>query len=156
MANDLSELKRVIEIDDEQRANLETLAAHLEQYAEERNQDVKFSMDTYFEEVDGTAEFEPVDAWEYRDSICDTVCCALGHGILAGIEPDVGATESWLVYSKQFGGDDLYNWVFSCAWADADNTPIGAAKRIRWVLEGKAVPMFTVVVYDDSHLRAAV
>ena len=72
--------------------------------------------------------------------------CALGYGPLAGvITTDV---INWSRYSiKYFGcnsltltmaeplNDDTWLWCFSGGWYINDNTPEGAGKRIRWLLE---------------------
>ena len=81
---------------------------------------------------------------------CGTSCCAMGHLPLLGYEGRKG--EHWTQYGERitglspsdFGKDDerrdpeqisLWNWMFSCAWADNANTPVHAAKRIAFVLD---------------------
>lgn len=76
---------------------------------------------------------------------CGTVCCALGHGPLAGIE--VGDAPDWLSYSENFlslvftletqrsiANDNAWDWCFASDWDVVDNTASGAAARIRWML----------------------
>lgn len=66
---------------------------------------------------------------------CGTVGCAVGHGPYAGIPklPD----EIWPDYAiRVFGiGQEDFAWCFSGSWDGVDNSPIGAAKRILWLLE---------------------
>lgn len=67
---------------------------------------------------------------------CGTAGCAIGHGPFAGIPKY--ADESWYAYAERvFSGSDgdLFDWLFSSAWYDYDNTPEGAAKRILHTLE---------------------
>lgn len=69
---------------------------------------------------------------------CGTVCCALGHGPMAGIPvgDDYSSWEDYCFYN--FGVDvssPEYDWLFHANWAYVDNTPKGAAKRIRIYLK---------------------
>jgi hypothetical protein len=71
----------------------------------------------------------------YRDPECKTVACAAGHGPLFGIKKWRG--ENWTEYSHRvFTGHNwiLWNWLFDGQWAGVDNTPKGAAARIRYAL----------------------
>ena len=66
---------------------------------------------------------------------CGAVACAVGHGPAAGIPPVAG--EDWTTYGHRvfdMGGEEWY-WCFSDKWTGIDNTPHGAAKRIRHLLE---------------------
>jgi hypothetical protein len=69
---------------------------------------------------------------------CGTVCCAIGHGPLAGVEVPKGVT-NWDEYCyKVFGTaieEKAWRWLFSYQWAKIDNTAKGAAKRIGIYLE---------------------
>lgn len=82
-----------------------------------------FDMDVYTKE-----------SWERDD--CGTGGCAAGHGPYAGI---IKANESWTSYvTRAFGlhvSDPARSWCFSSQWCNTDNTPLGAAKRIEWLLE---------------------
>lgn len=66
--------------------------------------------------------------------------CAAGHGPAAGLPIQEG--EAWGKYAYRcFGGtSDLVGWCFSAKWAKTDNTPEGAAARIRWVLRHGEIP----------------
>jgi hypothetical protein len=76
---------------------------------------------------------------EHRDyaGCCGSVGCAIGHGPYAGIEKH--SNDLWVEYSERAFGLDRYSkewrWCFSEAWSDVDNSPEGAAGRIRYYLE---------------------
>lgn len=68
---------------------------------------------------------------------CGTVCCLLGLGPFAGIEPTED-TDNWRRYaSANFTNefDTLYVFLFHHYWKHIDNSPKGGAKRIHWFLE---------------------
>lgn len=106
------------------RTNLRILADYLE--SEELK--AAFSMETYSE---AGAEYKPV---------CGSVGCAIGHGPYAGIPK--AAEEAWAEYTERVFDLDMneLRWCFSGLWAKYDNTPQGAAKRIRYLLEHGAPP----------------
>lgn len=74
---------------------------------------------------------------------CGTAACAVGHGPAAGLfvlpsEIDMGAIFSpvrWFEYAHRvFGVSEFSNdfiYMFGGGWAEVDNTPKGAARRIR-------------------------
>lgn len=78
----------------------------------------------------------PVDAGKLE---CGAVACALGHGPAAGIIPEEHI--SWYTYSTKYFGTVFgetaggYRWCFDRDWAEVDNTPKGAGKRIAFMLE---------------------
>ncbi len=67
---------------------------------------------------------------------CGSVGCAVGHGPHAGIPKLL--TEDWFKYSERAFGlnSDSNEWMylFSSSWEERDNTPQGAAARIRAVV----------------------
>jgi hypothetical protein len=69
---------------------------------------------------------------------CGSVGCAVGHGPGAGfpVQPD---DLDWVAYSERvFGlpvGEPTWEWCFAGGWYWTDNTPLGAAKRIRHLVE---------------------
>ena len=83
------------------------------------------------------SEYQPITFYpnsvdESVYSWCGTVACAAGHGPMAGIKglPN----ESWAMYTARSftGGDsDMFSYLFGADWVYADNTPKGAAARIR-------------------------
>jgi hypothetical protein len=111
------------------RDNLEKLAAYLEKLPEDYTH---FDMSVFFQRGDFTRTY--VDATLAGD--CGTVACAVGHGPVAGI---ILATESsgWTDYGEKAFElvFDEWDWCFSSGWASVDNTPHGAAKRIRQLLD---------------------
>lgn len=112
-------------------ANMARLADYLEALPDDY---VDFDMSNY-REGEGRGAIARV--------VCGTAGCAVGHGPNAGIKPLRG--ETWYEYSQRaFTGDDYaWQWCFSGAWSYRDNTPKGAAARIRWFLKN-GVP-------DDSY-----
>lgn len=72
---------------------------------------------------------------------CGSVGCAIGHGPDANI-PAL-KNEDWTKYSSRAfipsTQYSMWRWCFSPEWAFVDNTPQGAAKRIRWLL-AKGLP----------------
>ena len=74
---------------------------------------------------------------EWCTQTCGTIGCAAGHGPYAGV-PKFDS-ESWTTYvSRAFGlgiADWSRQWCFSSNWVGVDNTPLGAAKRIDYLLE---------------------
>lgn len=106
------------------RTNLEILADYLE--SEKLKAD--FSMEIYSE--DG-ADYKPV---------CGSVGCAIGHGPYAGLPKR--PKETWYAYADRVFGlpPTEWRWCFSAYWARSDNTPEGAAKRIRYLLKRGAPP----------------
>lgn len=72
------------------------------------------------------------------DHVCGTAGCAVGYGPQAGF-PILRTDLDWLSYSERvFGveweGDD-WDFLFGAEWKDIDNTPTGAAKRIRFYIK---------------------
>ena len=68
---------------------------------------------------------------------CGTVGCAVGHGPYAGIPKTT--SEEWGAYSRRAfissESGDAWMFCFDGSWARVDNTPQGAAKRIRYFLK---------------------
>lgn len=65
--------------------------------------------------------------------------CAVGWGPTAGVQR-ICEDSSWERYAdrvflgKGSASCDGWFWCFSSTWAETDNTPQGAAKRILWML----------------------
>ncbi len=111
-----------------QRDNLRTLAGYLESLPADYD---RFRMHTFqarfLNDPDSTVEhvFQP------QPLECGSVGCAVGHGPNAGVPWD--GYHDWLAYATgEFG--DGYEWCFSGSWSAFDNTALGAAKRIRYML----------------------
>lgn len=74
---------------------------------------------------------------------CGTVACAAGHGPAAGILPLdnhilVDDSIDWFAYTEDLFELDFESrehvWCFGGGWSLHDNTPQGAAKRIRYLI----------------------
>lgn len=119
----------------EHRANLERLAAHLESLPASgvRDDHRFFDMQMYAVRYGGRSV---VTALPRTATHCGTVCCAAGHGPAAGLPAE--GHEDWVTYTQRVFGvgglDDRHCWMFAGAWFMRDNTPAGAAARIRWLL----------------------
>jgi hypothetical protein len=91
----------------------------------------KFDMSEYMLTRDGDF-WQALDITERSKPACGTVACAVGHGPSAGIR--VYGDESWQDYSDRVFGDlgaDDFQYMFGSEWSNYDNTPRGAAARIR-------------------------
>ena len=66
---------------------------------------------------------------------CGSVGCAIGFAPFAGFQKHSG--ETWTRYSWRLFVEDSkeWAWCFDEAWEDVDNTPIGAAQRIQYLLD---------------------
>ena len=92
----------------------------------------KFSMSEYCVDVHSYHSY-----CEPEKHSCGTVACALGQGPDAGI--DATGFYDWLIYAKKsFGvesGTKAYDFMYSWAWCDVDDTATGAGHRIKLFLE---------------------
>ena len=74
-------------------------------------------------------------ALSWRD--CGAVGCALGHAPELGGAFTPKSGEVWEDYCERVFGIHAYSsewdWMFSWNWGEMDNTPRGAAQRIRWL-----------------------
>ena len=121
--------------------SLETLATYLES----GELKAEFTM-AYFFDVDA----------DLGMPTCGSSGCAVGHGPYAGISKIPG--EGWVSYgTRAFGlssGDLDWLWCFSSVWVNVDNTPRGAAKRIRYLLaNGKPPEWFDIQWLEDPGVR---
>lgn len=110
--------------------NLTTLANYLERVSPDAFDMGKFSVDKHGKEL-GLHVHE-----------CGTVACAVGWGPAAGFPP-LPSDEFWTNYSHRvfglYAGDAAWDWCFGWQWGGVDNTPTGAAKRIRYLIK-RGVP----------------
>lgn len=107
------------------RENLQKLADHLDTVKPEAFDMSWFAMD------------EHGDGLDLHQHDCGTAGCAVGYGPAAGFpvtQDDIG----WIDYSERVfglvGDSDVWEWCFSGMWWHQDNTPTGAARRIRHLL----------------------
>lgn len=92
----------------------------------------KFDM-KYFREPGGSCETHE----------CNSVGCVIGHCTILddwdNISKDINGRINFSAWSRQFAGLDGFSdewvWCFSDEWKTVDNTPIGASKRILWLIK---------------------
>jgi hypothetical protein len=111
--------------------NLLKLAAYLETLPDDYEQ---FDMHEYMmvRNVNHRGHHEILSIDERSKPVCGTVACAVGHGPAAGIR--VYGDECWGSYADRVFGflpDDGFDYMFASGWSVDDNTPKGAAARIR-------------------------
>ena len=91
---------------------------------------------------------------------CGTVCCAVGYSAVifpeklkeflkTHLDPD------WMDYGDYvFGNLGIgWDWLFSGSWSAVDNTPKGAAKRIRDYVKNGVPEWFVKDVMYDSPIE---
>lgn len=75
---------------------------------------------------------------------CNSVGCIIGHCTVLdpypqGIPRFSSGSINFTAWSQNFTGIEhafrAWQFMFAPQWVDSDNTPIGAAKRIRWALK---------------------
>lgn len=64
---------------------------------------------------------------------CGTVGCAMGFTTFLWPKPSHLSYGQWEI--KSFAQDEFSMWCFSPLWGDFDNTRLGAAKRIQFLLD---------------------
>lgn len=110
------------------KANLLKLADYLATLPDDYEQ---FDMTDYMIVRDGD-HWENFDPDKRSKPVCGTVACAVGHGPAAGIR--LYGDLDWTGYAERVFGKmrhDDFEYMFGSAWSDYDNTPKGAASRIR-------------------------
>lgn len=126
--------------------NLTKLANYLENNVVQDH----FDMEYYY--VDNNVEkTRPKEITIEDYNTCGTVACAAGYGPAAGVEPY--DNESWLTYiCNNFTGSNsiIYDWCFAPEWRYYDNTPEGAAKRIKFMLKYMATPIRSLHIYYNN------
>lgn len=119
------------------RDNLLKLADYLDKLPDDYQQ---FHMFDYMAERHGMG-WETFSLEERAKPECGTVACAVGHGPAAGIR--IYGDHDWESYADRVFGDmplDDFQYMFGSEWSDYDNTPKGAATRIRTVVELGSAP----------------
>jgi hypothetical protein len=78
---------------------------------------------------------------------CESIGCVIGHSTIleTGTLPrNAEGIIKFKLWSESFTGIQAdsreWRWCFSSAWAETDNSPLGAAKRIEYMLAGKWLP----------------
>jgi hypothetical protein len=161
----------------QQRANLARLADYLAALPADYEH---FSMENFLEfplppRQQRALECEyALGRWSMTGTRCGTAACALGHGPAAGVlfreseicwpeqaSPGQPGVPDWLLYSRRFCPDSdtdpagrvLWRWLFGGEWMHCDDTPRGAAARIRYVLADQPVPdvAHSLGFYDEHY-----
>ena len=109
------------------RDNLQLMADHLKISVNQDN----FDMDQYRGDID-----------DFSDPECGSAGCTVGTCTVLDVENVIknftfpNGEINFRAWSEDFTG--IYRaewaWCFGYAWAKTDNTPIGAALRIEWLL----------------------
>lgn len=113
------------------RDNLLKLADYLDKLPDDYEQ---FDMAEYMmtRDDDNPDDQLKVSIEDRSKPSCGTVACAVGHGPAAGIR--VYGDPDWISYSYRVFGEELddgWDYMFASNWEYTDNTPKGAASRIR-------------------------
>ena len=70
---------------------------------------------------------------------CDSVGCILGHCTILDDKIDNKGYINFSQWGEKFTGidenDSEWDWCFHSLWASSDNTPLGASKRIEWLIK---------------------
>lgn len=120
------------------RANLKVLAKYLASLPTDYK---RFTMGEFY--IRPYHDFaSPLNKLDDPERVsCGTVACAVGHAPSAGI-PVIDEDKTWtgyafraLVPDSDADGVDAFLWMFGAGWENTDNTPRGAAKRIKYYLE---------------------
>ena len=142
--------------------NLEDLSAYLKAYTTLRTTAIK-SGNLAVSDVDFDLSYFFKPESEQLDTICGTSACAVGHfAVMRGFETNLsGVTDnklirlSWHDFSRDILGvgpsdetEQIWDWLFSAAWVDCDNTPLGVAARIEHFLEHGVPDEFYTEDYD--------
>lgn len=139
------------------RKNLALLRDHLRTVPQER-----FNMRQFAQTPDdelGPNDLKVVTDSAVPDYACGAVCCAVGRGPAAGIEPL--DKESWSEYCFRVFGvgfqgyrsrEFAFLWLFDMEWALSDNSPTGAAERIDWYLARGVPDDYDAQVYRRAPL----
>ena len=131
-----------LDITEEKRSNLTKLADLLERVVPPPEFDMSSFVDSELERGIPAYSY-PIYATAEVYAHCGTVACACGHGPMAGMPGLEG--EDWTGYSERVFHlspfQPEWDFLFSGQWADIDNTPKGAAARIRRLLD-KGLPTF--------------
>jgi len=113
-------------------------------------------------------EYDPAEIARYMTepnyNMCGSAACAIGHAPAAGIKVDMSTfteydktSDMWDYYHLEaFGidwGEPISLWMFGGDWTYVDNTPKGAAARIRFILDGKTPPDINGEPFDDSEMN---
>lgn len=119
----------------EQQENFVTLARHLVLTVQEaKYETAEFGVTQTALDLMTGDDLQPDQVAAHEGPL---TCSALGHGPRAGLRAQAG--EDWAAYQlRVFGAafdSPLEDWLFSPLWYSVDNTAIGAAMRLMYVLD---------------------
>lgn len=86
---------------------------------------------------------------ESPKEICGSVACMAGYAVLHAPEELINSCRpdqlfDYDEFTEEFFdiniGSPLYNWLFSPAWAETDNTVEGAVRRMEYTIEHGGTP----------------
>jgi len=85
-------------------------------------------------------ESNDVEPYDAKDTVsCGTSACAIGHAVFVEGLPKPKGDVDWVTYGKQLFdihcSHPAWSWCFSSSWACVDDTPKGAAARIKHLIE---------------------
>ena len=128
------------------RDNLQLMADHLKNNVKQVNFDMgKYRGKDYF-----------------MNLVCGSVGCTVGtctvldaKNVINNFTYTNGEID-FMDWSKEFTGmywgEDEWDWCFGYAWAKTDNTPIGAALRIEWLLNNGLPENWISQMYGKQEL----
>jgi hypothetical protein len=90
---------------------------------------------------------------------CNSVGCIIGHSTVLDKNPLprlIYGSINFLAWSKKFTGirflSDEGRFLFASAWQSIDNTPVGAAKRIRYFVKNGLPENWLKIMYGENPL----
>ena len=93
---------------------------------------------------------------------CGSVGCTIGTCTVLDVENVIenftnpNGVIDFLSWSKDFTGicriEDEWAWCFGSIWSETDNTPIGAALRIEWLLNNGLPENWFCQMYGEEEL----
>ena len=100
-------------------------------------------------------------AYRYGDNTryeCDSIGCIIGHCTIlddADLPINISGSIAFQVWSQKFIGTDdeeVWLYLFSYHWMHSDNTPTGAAKRIRYYVANGLPENWQDQIRDEAPL----
>jgi len=104
------------------------------------NKENLLKMANHIEKVE-QAHFDMVCYRTNETKNCNSVACVVGHCVdlvpEESLPREYNGNIAYGPWSVDFTGisGNAWNWCFGSYWAGIDNTPLGAAKRIRYLVE---------------------
>jgi hypothetical protein len=119
----------------EQQENFVRLARHLVMASQSAEWDpTLFDMSYTAQDLTSGDDLAPDRVAEHQGAL---ICGLLGHAPRAGIAALAG--ETWTAYQARILGAEkdspLEDWLLSHWWSKSDNSPVGAAMRLMYVLD---------------------